>query len=379
LLNPQEAGMLNMGVSKMKLKNIKIEKLFGQFDYDIELNQEEGITILTGPNGYGKTTVLNIVYYLHGGNSGKYYLSTLKINNLETVYDDGTSIKLTDTALKSVNNSNSVPPFKQMEVVFIKDQRLKQEIEVSDGPFIATGVFAVPKKKEVKNTIILYSTEMAQLLSRIKQKENELSEQLTSSQFNRIKSREALSADEYKNRFNNFLQKYNRLYSIGIYSDPLADTEYVENKQYLTVFLEDFEQRVALYNEIIPKIVLFDDILGQKLLNEKTVRIDRREGFLVQTLKNEKINLNSLSSGEQQEIILLYELLFRSKPGTLVLIDEPETSMHVAWQQLFLKDLEQIGKLNSLSFLVATHSPDIIGDKLKWVVDLYELSQRDAE
>jgi len=43
------------------LKKIKIEGLFKKFKYDIEL-KEEGITILTGPNGYGKTTILKIVY-----------------------------------------------------------------------------------------------------------------------------------------------------------------------------------------------------------------------------------------------------------------------------------------------------------------------------
>ncbi len=36
-----------------RIKIIKITKLFNLFDYDIEL-KEEGITILTGPNGYGK-------------------------------------------------------------------------------------------------------------------------------------------------------------------------------------------------------------------------------------------------------------------------------------------------------------------------------------
>jgi predicted ATP-binding protein involved in virulence len=52
------------GVNRMKLLGIKIEKLFGQFDYDITLNQDNGITILTGPNGYGKTTILNIIWSL---------------------------------------------------------------------------------------------------------------------------------------------------------------------------------------------------------------------------------------------------------------------------------------------------------------------------
>ena len=43
------------------LQRIEIKKLFDQFDYNIELNPE-GITILTGPNGYGKTTILRIIH-----------------------------------------------------------------------------------------------------------------------------------------------------------------------------------------------------------------------------------------------------------------------------------------------------------------------------
>ncbi len=42
------------------LKKIKIEGLFNKFNYEIEF--KEGITILTGPNGYGKTTILKIIY-----------------------------------------------------------------------------------------------------------------------------------------------------------------------------------------------------------------------------------------------------------------------------------------------------------------------------
>ena len=50
------------------LTGIKIEKLFDIFDYDIEF-KKEGITILTGPNGYGKTTVLKILDALASQNS----------------------------------------------------------------------------------------------------------------------------------------------------------------------------------------------------------------------------------------------------------------------------------------------------------------------
>lgn len=42
------------------LKAIKIEGLFSRFDYDIEM-KEEGITILTGPNGFGKSTIFSLI------------------------------------------------------------------------------------------------------------------------------------------------------------------------------------------------------------------------------------------------------------------------------------------------------------------------------
>ena len=45
---------------------IKIEKLFGRFDYDIKL-KENNLTILTGPNGYGKSTILNCIEAISKG------------------------------------------------------------------------------------------------------------------------------------------------------------------------------------------------------------------------------------------------------------------------------------------------------------------------
>ena len=48
----------------MRIKSIKIEKLFEIFDYQIEYPQGENILILTGPNGFGKTKILNIIFSL---------------------------------------------------------------------------------------------------------------------------------------------------------------------------------------------------------------------------------------------------------------------------------------------------------------------------
>jgi predicted ATP-binding protein involved in virulence len=82
-----------------------------------------------------------------------------------------------------------------------------------------------------------------------------------------------------------------------------------------------------------------------------------------------------LSSGEQHELVLLYELLFKVEPKSLVLIDEPELSLHVGWQVSFLKDLQEVIKLADLDILMATHSPDIIQDRWDLTVELQGLKK----
>jgi predicted ATP-binding protein involved in virulence len=54
----------------------------------------------------------------------------------------------------------------------------------------------------------------------------------------------------------------------------------------------------------------------------------------------------------------------------LILIDEPELSLHVAWQVQFLKDLARVIKLSSFDVLLATHSPQIIDTRWDLTVEL---------
>ncbi len=85
--------------------------------------------------------------------------------------------------------------------------------------------------------------------------------------------------------------------------------------------------------------------------------------MLTSTLTREELTPTQLSSGEQHELVLFYELLFRLKPDSLVLIDEPEISLHPDWQLQFLDDLKKIIELSPFDALVATHSPLIIGER----------------
>ena len=83
-----------------------------------------------------------------------------------------------------------------------------------------------------------------------------------------------------------------------------------------------------------------------------------------------RIELESLSSGEQHELVMLYYLLFLVAPNSLILIDEPELSLHVEWQRRFLSDLVEMAELSGYYALVATHSPQIIEDRYDLTVEL---------
>ncbi|WP_427195002.1 AAA family ATPase [Morganella morganii] len=94
---------------------------------------------------------------------------------------------------------------------------------------------------------------------------------------------------------------------------------------------------------------------------------------MIKSISDEIIELSSLSSGEQNQIILLYNLIFKTNSYDLVLIDEPEISLHVAWQNQIIKNLERIMKVNNIEqFIVATHSPHVIDGNWNLTIDLFE-------
>ncbi len=69
-----------------------------------------------------------------------------------------------------------------------------------------------------------------------------------------------------------------------------------------------------------------------------------------------KIPLRSLSSGEKQLLRLLLEVLGAER--MTVMIDEPELSMHVDWQEQLLAAMQSINP--DCQLIVATHSPEVM-------------------
>lgn len=158
----------------------------------------------------------------------------------------------------------------------------------------------------------------------------------------------------------------NRLASIALLDEsmdvPLKPDQLIQwQRKVLWTYLQDSQNKLATFQDLLNRVELFRSIIKSRFLFKNLV-IDREAGFRFVNEDDHRISPSQLSSGEQHEIVLIYDLLFNVEPGSLVLIDEPEISLHVAWQQEFMADIQRIAKLSDLRFVVATHSPQIINE-----------------
>lgn len=113
----------------------------------------------------------------------------------------------------------------------------------------------------------------------------------------------------------------------------------------IEVFLDTINQFISINNEDNKKICI-----------SKNGRVY----FTVRGREKHRISIKNLSSGEKQLITFFAHLVFgvNNKNGIFV-VDEPELSLHLAWQKMFIPKTMEINK--NIQLIFATHSPEIIG------------------
>ncbi|WP_183085055.1 AAA family ATPase [Trinickia fusca] len=78
------------------------------------------------------------------------------------------------------------------------------------------------------------------------------------------------------------------------------------------------------------------------------------------------IDFGALSTGEQNRALTFAKVLSVAEEGALILIDEPEISLHLHWQMDFHRSLKGLLEgLKRIHVVVATHSPVIISEGAK--------------
>lgn len=426
----------------MRINSIKIEKLFEIFDYNISFINSDNLSIITGPNGFGKTMILNVIYSLFN-RKFSFFRSlifekiTIKLDEKITVrinkvkenekykvvfnFKDDTideDIEFTEKfetdiekilinylplskidknqwvdhrrdkimSLEEILNeySDQLPKnvvnkfFKikservseildSIKVHLIKEQRLFRKVSLDERDYRET------KDQTVMiETIQTYAKELRQLITQNFQQSFRISQQLDSSYPDRlVREKNKLNEKEYNERFERLKIKQELLTRNGLYESNQKFLGYSkEDSKALLVYLDDLEKKLGVFDILLEKLELFTSILNERRFTYKTIQIDREKGFYFKTSKGKELLLNQLSSGEQHEVVLLYELIFNAKQSVLVLIDEPEISLHITWQKEFLNDLLKIIKMQHFQVIIATHSPSIINDRWDLVYNL---------
>jgi len=186
-----------------------------------------------------------------------------------------------------------------------------------------------------------------------------------------------MSLDDLKNRLNDLALQLKKLREIGLLDaegiQPF-DTESLDQVEkskleIMNLYVRDSERKLSVFDNISSRIQVLLEGLNSKFKN-KNIRLSKERGLIAIGPHDLDLALDELSSGEQHEIVLLYELLFKVTPNTLVLIDEPELSLHMTWQKAFLPELLSISREIGFSSILATHSPFIVGERDDLLISL---------
>jgi predicted ATP-binding protein involved in virulence len=441
----------------MRINKISVTKLFGIFNHIIPLNREEGITIIHGQNGFGKTVLLRMV---NGFFNSRYSeLLTIPFTEFRVDFDDGSILTVEKSLEKKTENKPEtklifnfkkpglnlpqhfspslfresinefkfslrrieryVPNLKQigartwlylptneqlsLEDVFqrfpdclpiyptdVKPEeewllKLKKSLKIRFIEVQRLLSFSDIRNSELEDrpvsliaSVATYSQELAKNIQTKLSEYGTLCQSIDRTFPARVVNQKVasnLTEETLRNKLSEIEEKRFRLIEAGLLDKDEEHDFQVEKgiddrtKSILSVYIEDVEKKLMIFQEIANKIELFKRIINTRFRYKKmTVRKDK--GFTFTTPDGNPLSPTDLSSGEQHELVLFYELLFKVQPNSLILIDEPEVSLHVAWQVEFLKDLQEIIKLANFDVLLATHSPDIINDRWDLTVEL---------
>lgn len=94
--------------------------------------------------------------------------------------------------------------------------------------------------------------------------------------------------------------------------------------------------------------------------SKKELHVDQVGKLSIYTQGGQSINIKSLSSGEKQLLILLTHARLGNNKKRVFIVDEPELSLHLKWQEMLIEELIKDTK-NKVQFICATHSPEIVG------------------
>lgn len=424
------------------LHNISIKKLFGLYNHNIELFTENNVTIIHGPNGTGKTTMLKFIEALSNLDFEIFF--EIPYNEIRFGIKKSVLIITRDEDKKSEKPSLIFTFNKKSFTLTYKNFLHPRDSPMAyGGGIVRPGFYSNPQASfvEWESVDISKITSLQLYRESLRSKHNllqllkipkwlitiseELNTRFISAQrLERNQDEEGKSKVEiYRLELIKYIQSYEKEYAIkakdmdasfpkriieiasihnsknqiealglilriqnlstirkslskrGILTgetpapyldDNIKPDDINDNntlKQFLELYSEDSASKFSVFNDFFDKIKPFENIFNNLFYNKKFI-VHRDKGVQI-TMRNElgkemNVPLDKLSSGEKQYFILFYELMFKTKEKQLILIDEPELSLHVAWQVNMVDQFLDVSKSQKLNVILATHSSAIM-------------------
>jgi predicted ATPase len=438
----------------MRITRIEVDRLFNTFNHVIPLSSSEPITIMIGPNGFGKTTILRMINTVF--NQSMRGLARIPFTELRIHLDNGGALSVTrtvnDTGTADIDlyfvidklrhSFRPEPVGREVDFPLSAIERFVPELE-RVGPEewrnARTGEFMVLEQvldrywenlptsstlrqtpdwlKELRDslkvrlidterltqplaldsksnrpltharamparTVRRYAEELGGLVKKTLADYGELSQSLDRTFPARLVAQPSqlkIPRDQLRQELAQVEERRKQIIDAGLLREEhrysyfpfeVPDLDQVEESRQsvLAVYANDAREKLNVFNELYRRVAALTGIANSRLLHKRV--IVGPEGLSVVTPGGQELAPELLSSGEQHELVILYELLFKVEGNALILIDEPELSLHVAWQHEILADLAQIAKLSNFQAILATHSPQIIGDRWDLTVEL---------
>ena len=302
-----------MKIEKVHIKNIKgIKDLELSFKKD---NKILDVIVLAGVNGSGKTTILEAIKDSFNNININYDEPEKSNVNLDIFFEDFEEQKIKEAENFSDANKNKLSDFFNALKLYSFDKNEKKdsyEIQIAKRFDTPPKIIYVPAENKFEN-VETKSTTLSRNYEFINIVNSELMEDIPS---------------------------------------------YIATRRnYLATIEEDLTMK-EVTNIIVNEINSIFDILELDV-KLKGFSKDEKTMPIFENSAGEEFDINDLSSGEKQLFLRTLSIKMWEPKNSIILIDEPELSLHPKWQQRIIEVYKKIGENNQI--IIATHSPHILG------------------
>lgn len=352
-----DGSLINNSIT---IDRVVVKNLFNLFDYDISFKNDENVSIFIAPNGCGKTTIFNFLNFFSDPTEETFEnIKNIPYDNFVCYYSNGTEISL-NTNKKDVdecefyNKTYTIKYKEKCETVNLynvyKDLDYNPETDKVMATVIRDLNFNIAEKGFCAIPDLCYISANRLVLDNVGKFFSGM-----------MKKAKKMGTDEEFNMLKDISYGFTNVSTLKEISDQIKvnsidiDALSGGNKEFNNLFKEKINLLIEIFNK-------------RNTLTRKIMTFSK--SFGLQIFQNGKlIPLDCLSSGEKNDLVVFYKLIFQPMAVKNYIIDEPEISLHIQWQKEYVDYILQIAKMNNTQVIIATHSPSIINGHFELYAD----------